>query len=401
MTFVEHLLEHTKNYESPTSFWKWSAYTTIAAALRDRCYRKMGDSYLYPNFYTLLVADSAVHRKGEPVKLCEKLLTKSKATKVISGRASIQGILDELGRGETSKETGELLTGGSALFSAPELSAGIVNDPESVKILTDIYEFKEEYTSRLRGSGVFRIKNICLNMMAASNEALLIDVYDDKAKHGGLLGRTFLVKPNEFRQGNSLFNIKNTSESFEELTKKLIIISKLRGEFKIDAKAQEAYDAWYYPFRRSYEHRPDKSGISGRIHTSVLKLAFVICVDRTLALEVQESHIRESIDACMDLLPNYQTLIMTTGKSTVAEVAAILIEDIWRAAGKCLTKKEFLGRHFHQFDLEIVDKCTTTLEAAGLISSVMSGSEVAWGVTKKAIETFKLKEESNARTNTT
>lgn len=392
MTFVEHFLEHTKHYESPKSFWLWAGYTTIAAALRDHCYRKMGDSFLYPNFYTLLVADSAVHRKGEPVKLCEKLLTKSKATKVIAGRASIQGILDELGKGETDKQTGGLLLGGSALFSAPELSAGIVNDPEAVKILTDIYEFKEEYTSRLRGSGVFRIKNICLSMMAASNESFLVDVYDDKAKHGGLLGRTFLIKPDGFRPGNSLFTIRDTEESFKGLQDKLEIISKIRGEFDIPKETQECYDSWYLPFRKSYEGQADRSGISGRIHTSVLKLAMVICIDRTQALVMLPAHVKEAIDKCMEILPNYQSLLMTTGKSTTAEIAAQLIEEIWRAPGKLLTKRDFLARHFHQYDLENVDKCITTLEQAGLLVSHIAINEVSYSVTKKCEESFKLKD---------
>ena len=60
-----------------------------------------------------------------------------------------EGILDELARGETDKVTGRVTSGGSALFSASELSAGIVSDPEAVKILTDIYDFKDDYTSRL------------------------------------------------------------------------------------------------------------------------------------------------------------------------------------------------------------------------------------------------------------
>ena len=196
MGFIKLLLEHTKPYESPESFWKWSAYCTIAAIMRDSCYIRQGDSNLYPNVYVLLLADSAVHRKGNPVRFCEKLTGKIANTKVISGRTSIQAILDELARGETHPKTGKTIKGGSSLFSAAELSAGIVNDPEAIKILTDIYDFKEEYTSRLRGTGTFHIKNICFTMMAASNESLLVDLYDEKARTGGLLGRTFLVKPN-------------------------------------------------------------------------------------------------------------------------------------------------------------------------------------------------------------
>ncbi len=393
MTFVDLYMQHTKHYESPGSFWKWSAYTTIGAILRDNCFRRLGDVRIFPNVYTLLVADSAVHRKGHPVKLCEELVKSVKNTKLISGRASIQGILDELARGETDKKTGKVTSGGAGLFCAGELSAGIVNDPEAIKIMTDIYDFKDEYTSRLRGSGVFRIKNVCFSMIAASNEELLRDVYDGKAIFGGLLGRTFLVRPNEFRPGNSLFNVRDQSESFKIMLEILTGFSKLEGEFEITNGAESAYDDWYIPFRKSYEHKSDRSGISGRIHTSVLKLAMILAVNRTGKLLVEKEHIKEAITECMGLLPNYQGFVMASGKSTVAEVASLLIEDIWNSRTKSITKSEFLGRYIHMFDNDLLDKCILTLSAAELIKLVIDihNSKETYTVTEKCKEKFQLK----------
>jgi hypothetical protein len=391
MTFVELFLQHTKDYESPGSFWKWAAYTTIGAVLRDNCYRKLGDHKVYPNMYTLLLADSAVHRKGHPIKLCEELVKGAKSTKVISGRSSIQGILDELARGETDKQSGKIMAGGSALFAASELSAGIVNDPEAVKILTDIYDFKEEYTSRLRGSGVFRIKNICFSLIAASNEELLRDVYDGKAIFGGLLGRTFLVRPNEFRPANSLFTIREQDASLLLMRESLAALTKLTGEFEITTDAQAAYEEWYIPFRKSYEHKSDRSGISGRIHTSVLKLAMVLCVNHTHMLEIQKCHMMEAIKECVDLLPNYQGFVMAGGRSTISEVAALLIEDIWSSKTKSITKGEFLSRYIHIFDSELLDKCITTLSQAELIKLTLDDDKEKYMITKKCEEKFSLK----------
>ncbi len=393
MSFVQDVLSHTESYESPNSFWRWNAYTAISAVLRDNVWRQFGDNKIYPNIYTLIVADSAVHRKGAPVKLCESLVKAVKNTKVISGRSSIQGILDELSRGETDKTTGKIMAGGSAIFCAGELSAGIVSDPEAIKILTDIYDFKDEYTSRLRGSGIFRIKNVCFSIMAASNEELLRDVYDSKALFGGLLGRTFLVKPNEFRKANSLFGISDTSEEMTKLVESLREISLLAGQFTFTSAAEKFYDDWYLPFRKSYEKKPDKSGIMGRIHTSVLKLAMIICVDQTKKLTVERCHMEEAISVCTALLPNYTSFIMSSGKSTISEVAAILIEDIWQSAAKALTKQEFLTKHFHQFDLDIVDKCVMTLAQAGLLTEGLDKNQIYFTVTPKCIEAFDLKEE--------
>lgn len=391
--FVSLFIKHTKDYESPISFWRWAAYTAIAATVRDNVFRKLGNITLYPNIFTLLLADSAVHRKGEPVRLCTELVSAIKNTKIISGRASIQAILDELGRGETDKQTGKILQGGSALFSAGELSAGIVNDPEAIKILTDIYDFKSEYTSRLRGSGVFRIKNVCFTMMAASNEALLIDLYDSKATFGGLLGRTFLVKPQEFRPANSLFTLRDGEESNLKLIELLVTISKIKGEFEVPKVTQDAYDDWYVPFRSSYEHKPDRSGVIGRIHTGVLKIAMILALNYTQDLTILPEHVEEAIEVCMSLMPNYNSFVMASGKSTVAEVASALIEDVWKEKGRFISKANFLSRHIHQFDVELVDKCISTLSQAGLLIEGMGEkNSLIYTLTPKCVETFKLEE---------
>lgn len=393
-TFIDHYLDHTRFYESPTSFWYWSAVTIIGAALRDRCWRRFGDQKLYPNVYTLIIADSAVHRKGHPIALAERLLNAIRPTKIISGRASIQGILDELGRSETDKETGKMLQGGGAIFCAPELSAGVVNDPEAIKILTDIYDFRQEYTSRLRGSGIFRIKNICFSMLAASNEELLRDLYDSRALYGGLLGRTFLVKSSEFRPANSLFNIRDTQGSFDQLTKKLNSMIQLAGEFEFTDAAQQCYEDWYAPFRESYKTRTDKSGVAGRIHTSVIKLAMILCVNSNGGQEliVNECHIQEAIDRCLGLMPNYQSFVMSAGKATESQCAGSLIEDIWLSKTNSISKKEFIARHFHEYDHEIIDKTIAKLDAAGCLQTTYVSNETYYDLTAKCVQIFNLGE---------
>lgn len=390
LSFVDHYLQHTRTYESPEAFWRWSAYAAIAGVARDNCFRKFGDTNIYPNIYVLLMADSAVQRKGAPIKLAETLVKICNNTKVISGRSSIQAILDELSRSETDKKTGKLMSGGSALLSLAELSAGIVNDPDAVKILTDIYDFKEEFTSRLRGQGIFRIKNVCFSMLAASNEDLMRDVYDNKAVYGGLLGRTFLVQPNEFRDANSLFDTSNQPDSFSEMSHKLKSIASVRGEFEFSKIAQLAYDNWYKPFRKSYEKKADKSGISGRIHTGVIKLAMILCLNQTRGLIISESHINEAIAHCTALLGNYGSFIMSGGKATTAECSAILIEDIWVNSKRRMTRTEFLQRHFYQFDVELVEKTVATLSAAGLVEEHLVERELFLEITDKAVELFKL-----------
>lgn len=386
MDFVSAYLEHTKIYESSTSFWKWSSYVAIAAVLRDNCFRRLGEVYIYPNIYVLLLAESATHRKGNPVNLCEKLVGSIKNTKIISGRTSIQAVLDELSRGETDAKTGKILKGGSALFSAPELSAGIVSDQEAVKILTDIYDFREEYTSSLRGAGKFKIYNVCFSMMAASNLELLKSVYDSGAIFGGLLGRTFLVKPNEYRASKSLFNVTDRSESFGKLQDKLKKFSELKGEFHFSERAIKEFETWYHPFRDAFKNKNDKSGVSGRIHTSIVKLSMILGVNYNNDLIVDKVHMEEAIEEAMNLIPNYQTFIMAGGTSPIAEVGSIVLQELAEAEDHILTRKEMLRRHWQKFDSETLDKLITTLTEAGYITSTPVNGGYAYQMTSKAIE---------------
>jgi hypothetical protein len=384
--FVSTFIEYTSVYESPSAFWKWSAYATIAAILRDNCFLQLKDIKIYPNIYVLLLADSAVQRKGNPVKFCANFVKAIHNTKLIAGRSSIQGILDELARGETDKATGEILKGGSAIFNAQELSANIVNDPEAIKILTDIYDFYESYESRLRGMGYFRIPNVCFSMLAASNETLLRDVYDTKATVGGLLGRTFLILPDEFRPGNSLFNVNHSELSFDSLVGELKLISRIRGKFTLDTAAQETYDAWYIPFRDSYKGKADKSGIAGRIHTSVLKLAMLLCVNHTKDLIIKKEHIEESLTECLALIPNYNQFVMSSGKSPLKDVAIIVLNEIHDAPDHCTSKRNILSKHWSDIDSETMDKVMLTLIEAGMIINIMQDNEILYKMTEKCLE---------------
>lgn len=395
MDFIKSFLIYTQHYESPTSFWKWSAYATIAAVLRDSVYISQMDKKLYPNIYVLIMADSAVQRKDLPVELSTAFVTKINNTKVINGRSSIQAILDELAK-TGHNDQGIMLKGGSALFSASELSANIVNDPEAINILTDIYGFKENYVSRLR-SGGFHIKNVCFTMLAASNKELLIPFFDNKAVYGGLLGRTFLILPNEFRQGNSLWNATTRPFEFDDLFKVLQNFAALRGEIKVEEDAKQEYDSWYLPFRMSYEKKPDKSGVAGRIHTSILKVAILNAINETCELVLRKKHVEEAINDCLELMNNYSELTMGSGKSKDAEIGALLLGALSSDKEHTVSKRKFLQVHWNDVDSESLDKIVNTLVVAGFIRQDVENNDFVYRLTPIGIERLVKKEKKDGK----
>ena len=370
-TFISSYLTHTSIYESPGSFWKWSAYASIAALLKDSCSLRQGDRLLFPNMYILFLAESGT-RKGPPVDLSETLISKIQSTKVISGRASVQAILDELARAETDKVTGKVIKAGSAIFYAAEMAAGIVADPEALKILTDIYDYKTNpYKSRLRTGPCFNLERIVFSMLAASNEAMLKGLFGIAEIQGGFLARIFLVTPNEQRPPNSLMRLDPVERktSLTKVYEHFLKISKLKGEFKLEEEAMVEYEKWYCEFKLSYQNKKEVSGIIGRIHTHVIKLAMVIAAN-DCTLDITKEHMELAINECLALLPNYSVFTMSNGKTEQSQAGGIVLTELLTAKGYQLTRKELIRRHWQSFDSELLDKLVVTLEQAGMVQQI-------------------------------
>lgn len=390
LSFIDHYLDHNKRYESPSSFWRWSAYASIAAVLRDNVYHGMGDSKLFPNVYVLTLAESGFHRKGRPVEFAEDLVREIVNTKVISGRASIQAIVQELARTETDKKTGKLIKGGSAIFFAPEMAAGIVSDPAAISILTDLYDPKKHYDTLLKTQAKSSISNLVFSMYAASNEELLKSVYDSSALRGGLLARTFLVVPDEFREPNSLLDIPqeeidDISRSKKSLIAKLKKISELNGPVYFSKESQYIYDQWYKPFRKNHATNKDKSGMLGRIHTSIKKLAIIFAANDN-QLIIEKCHMEKAMDEGLALVPNYGKLSLSAGNSTIKDAGTLVLGDLYDADGHCLTRRQLFQKHLLDFDATVFDSLIVTLETAGFIIQIINGNNISYKLTERAME---------------
>ena len=398
-TFLDAYIKHTSIYESPTSFWKWSAYATISAVLRDKCYLLSGgDHHTFPNLYIMLLAESSGHRKNKPVETSQNLvinlsleMTKTNdSIKTISGRASVQGILDELAKGETSGNTGRVLRSKAATFYAPELSAGIVSDPQGLKTLTDIYDYKiNPYQHLLRTGPSFDLEGVVFSMFMASNQDMLQGMFDQAVIRGGFLARTLLVIPDEFRPGNTLMDLDEEERKASKIRvmDRLKDIYRLGGKFLIEPSAKEEYKLWYVPFRAEYAKLKEETGIIGRIHTHIVKLALILAANE-LVLCVRKKHIEQAIEECLGLLKNYGLFTMNHAKSEIGTVGGTIILTLLEAPSCMLSRKMLMRNHWRDFDAEMLDKAVLALEEAGFIKTHQTREGLAYQLTAECVKRF-------------
>lgn len=397
MLFIQKLLEHSSTYESPNSFWQWSAFAAIATVLRDNCFLTEGHNKVYPNIYVMIYAGSSFDRKNNPISTCQTLVTRVGNSKVISGRASIQAVLDELNRTETDSKTGKIVKGGAACFFAKELSSGIIDDTAAINILTDIYDYDPNpYKHLLRSGPCFQIEKIVLSMLGGTNEEMGRDLLSSKAVKGGLLARTILVVPNEERKPNSLLDEDNilTVKSFLEVTNYLKEISTLTGEFVFEIEAKQEFKNWYeggnglgagfaVTARKKYR---GGSGVEGRLGTHVKKIAMLLAANE-LSLHIKQNHIEEAIAICLALLPNYQTFVMSSGKSTIQQAGSTLLTYLLNKRNFLEAKKMILRDNWSNIDLETFEKLVTQFETAGMMKSViMENREIGYQLTDQCIQ---------------
>src|SRR5206468_2048758 len=112
-------------------------------------------------------------------------------------------------------------------------------------------------------------------ILAASNSTLLRSLFTANAVYGGLIRRTFFIKPNEVRKPNSLLEMMPYNKS--PLIDRLKEIAGLKGQITISKEAVDTYNDWYYQLYKSYKIAGDRTGVLQSLHTSCLKIAMIKC----------------------------------------------------------------------------------------------------------------------------
>src|SRR5689334_17016346 len=192
-TWLEQLIKSRSELESPLSFWFWAGLISISAVVKDSIWIDRQIYKLYPNIYVMLHAESGL-KKGPPIALANKLVSSINNIEVIKGRSSVQGILKQMGTGQT--QPGGIVKTSSAVFiCSSELTSSIVGDKVATDILTDLYDrhYNIDNWKSLLKMESFELKNPTVIMFTATNEAHSSDFFASKDVQGGYFARTFII----------------------------------------------------------------------------------------------------------------------------------------------------------------------------------------------------------------
>lgn len=386
-------MDYQKDAESPDNFWRWSAISCLSAALRNNVYLETRIGKILPNMYIILYADSGAARKGAPVKFSGKLLNLMQCTKVVAGRTSMQAAIKELG-GVFTNDRGRIINGSAGLLYSEELAALMVQDPATIDLLIELYDYHENWTSNLVNSGKTKLKDVCLSLLAASNSDLFTKSYAAQGIKNGLIGRTMVIKEEKARKRMSLLDLPPIDEAkIIELVAHIEKINKVQGVLKLTPEAHRHYNEWYYGAPQ--ELFTDKIGYASRLGTHVFKVAIALAAAREdfpeMYIGVEE--IDKAINLCIEVKRNLKSVTIGTGSNTGAYQCGLIVKAVIAEPRHRITRKKLIQRLLGEVDVEGIDAALMLLQQGGLMIEQVLDSEITIAITEKGINVLVLGEE--------
>jgi len=369
--FLDEFLAVTADAEAPTSYLTWGAYMTVASILRHRVKVTIPGicTTIVPNLYVLLVGDSGQTRKSVSLKLCNKLVSAVNNTKLIQGRASIQAILTELAN--VKRVDRELISDAAGLLYSEEFDAFLVKDPSAGGILCDIYDYKENHEGLLKGEGCIKLKNLTVNLFAATNVIFLKSMFSQTDIYGGLVARTILVMESKARQKRSLLQAASNTMSWDRSIEHLSKLATIAGDAKFTSDATAYYDSWY--MNTDFGINESKTGYEWRMHTLAIKLSIIIAAcDEDFNLLIKLEHVQKAIDLVTSLQQNYHKIISAASfspnstRQTIKGITQILYSNPDQTFTRAVLLQKLM-EFSEGVDAESFDKAIATLDQAGFV----------------------------------
>jgi hypothetical protein len=366
-SWIKKLVAANVGTESPEIFYYWSALATMSAVLGKRVFVNRWKYKLYPNLFVFLVAGSGM-KKSDPVNLSRNLIDSVSGVRLISGRNSIQKVLEDLSKAHTTEDGGVLKTASGYIINT-ELASFLIKDPDALSILTDIYDthnHEKEWKYNLR-SGESKLREPCVSWLGATNEEHYSDCIPSVHIKGGLVGRILIVHSIIRGTINSLVYKPPALVDINQFTPFLKELKKVKGEINWTIDGGAYYDNWYNEFWKS-EHY-DNTGYVNRIGDHIIKVAMLIALSNNLDNVLRTEYIEEAKAVCIECFSSNKKVNMGSGAGQLSELNKIVMRILIKDPNHQIERKRLANRFWQEgYSTNDLDLVLSMLLESGVVS---------------------------------
>ena len=361
--FLESYLFWTNPQESPEDYPLWNAVSIIGTALGRKCYVDRGFYKLYPNFYIVLVGDSALTHKSTCINMGTDVMLEAIEKKICmcSDTVTRAGLVEDLSERYQSVGISDIHIANSEFI---ELLGDTSRDKEFIPFLTALHDCKSRCSNKTIGRGKEVLHNCFGNLISGSTESWFRDALGEQHISGGFFSRLVPVprspsgKKNAHPHRTYTQEIKNAREDCVHDLQK---IAELDGEFEWTPDAEDLYEAWYTDPDIAPETKPrDLWGYYGRKRDMVIKLAMIISSSFDDSQTIKESDLEYAM-AILSGNERYMNTILryleTTTEGAVTENVRVYIKK----QGRIHRRKVLQNLSHSGISAEVLDNIINTI----------------------------------------
>lgn len=373
LSWIDDLVSENQAVETPESWLYWSLMCCISAVAANAYTLRTlkGNLLYYPNMYVILMGESGLG-KGYPVNLAKRLVTAADNTRVIAGRSSIQAIIKELATTK-SVQGKAVITDSRGFIVNGELSTAIIQDPDSLTILTDLYDrnYNNNWTNLLKGDGAEKLKNPYITCLFGSSPAHFYDSIPQANIEGGYIGRNLVIYEEKRSKDVDLLDSEEESIDKDRFTNyivpkyvpHLVKLATHTARIIPSEDARKIFNTWRKEWRGTQSQYNDRTGFVNRVPDHVLKIAMCLCLARYDSNAVIiESDITQAINKISGLV--YASEKAASGGGGLDPLAAQtkrVVDHLLAASENQLTRKDLLIRGYGDFDPQSLDRIIDAL----------------------------------------
>lgn len=397
-SWLEDLLDSVRELEAPQKFFLWAGLATISAIVKNNVWL---DRYgatdmlrVYPNIYVMTIAPSG-HGKGVPIAIAKALVTEVGGVRTISGRNSIESILQTLGNAKTLPGRKGPQMDSTAFVVSGELSTALVRNPDALTILTDLYDgqYNPAWENTMKHTGVDKLDKPNMVLLGGLNDTHFNDMISDKEITGGFIARCMLVVSTERTVINDLLDPPEKLIDIKALAEPLKRLKDLHGPFTLEDDAKMYYRDWYKHYKPENSH--DKTGSAMRVRDHIIKVSQLIALSREPVLVIRKSDVETALRLCLESTSKVETVTKGIGQSEMALKQRVFLNALLTAPNHKIGRTTVLRRCHGDFDAFDLKRLEETFLAAGIIKEPYNGrlegmkeKDVIYELTDRTVEEY-------------
>lgn len=289
--FLRSYQQYTKTHEAPEDFHIWSGYALLSMTVGRNVWLDRGPvGKIFPNIYTILIAESALLRKSSTIRMAINLAKEAlgDTLHIFSQKITPESFVHYLAI-LSEKEKRSI-----ACIVSDELSVTLSNcskDPTLLQLLTTLYDCPSTWEYSTLSRGIEKLQNVHISMLAGSTPEWLKSSMPEDAIGGGFFSRLLPVnrlEPNCRNPHPEDIDDSESSKFREMCIHDLRAIHQIEGQFKWSPKAKMMFTDWYMDYNKPDSGPDALRGYYGRKGDSIIKLAMLTAISKSDGLVITE-----------------------------------------------------------------------------------------------------------------